>query len=102
MAKKNLFTSDSQPSNRGRKKGSTNRTTQEMRDFIQKVVNKNFDRLETDLDAMPPVHRWTVIQKITQYFMPVLSKNENSNENSGEISIVVKYNDSTDNKKEIL
>jgi hypothetical protein len=101
MPKKNLFTPDNQPPNRGRKKGSKNRTTEEMREFIQQVVNKNFDRLEEDLDDMNPTNRWTIIQKITQYFMPILSKNDNTNDNTGEITINVKYQEDSD-KKEIL
>jgi hypothetical protein len=100
MAKKGTFTQDNQPPNRGRKKGSKNRTTEEMRQFIQDVVDKNFDRLEEDLDIMNPTNRWLVLQKLTNYFMPVLSKNDNTNDNTGEITINVKYKDDKPKDKE--
>jgi hypothetical protein len=102
MPKKNLFTADNQPEGRGRPKGSKNRTTEEMREFIQKVVDKNFERLEEDLDKMNPTNRWTIIQKITQYFMPILSKNDNNNNMTGDITINVKYIDEQPPTKEIL
>lgn len=97
---KHKFTQDNQPPNRGRKIGSKNRTTEEMRQFIQDVVDKNFDRLEEDLDIMNPTNRWLVLQKLTNYFMPVLSKNDNTNDNTGEVTINVKYKD--DKPKDIL
>lgn len=78
----------------GRKKGVKNRTTEEMRVFIQQVVDKNYDRLEEDLDSMNPTNRWLIIQKLSNYFMPTLSKNDNQNNNSGEITIKVEYQDS--------
>jgi hypothetical protein len=97
---KHLYNKDNQPPNRGRKKGSKNRTTEEMRQFIQDVVDKNFDRLEEDLDIMNPTNRWLVLQKLTNYFMPVLSKNDNTNDNTGEITINVKYKDDKPKDKE--
>jgi len=94
------FSSDNQPENRGRKKGSKNRTTEEIRNFIQKVVDKNLDHLEQDLEAMNATNRWVVIDKLTKYFLPALTKNDNNNLNSGEVTITVKYEDQTppDNK----
>lgn len=75
----------------GRQKGTPNRTTQEMRNLIQSVMDKNLENLEEDLVLMNPTNRWMVLQKLAAYFMPTLSKNDNTNTNSGEMKIVVEY-----------
>lgn len=87
----------------GRPKGSPNRSTEEIRQFIKNVVDNNFQRLEDDLDKMSPTNRWIILQKLAQYFMPTLSKNDNMNHNSGEITIKVKYQDGdSNNNREVL
>lgn len=87
------FSSEYQPAKRGRNKGSKNRTTDEIRSFIQNVVSNNLDHLEEDLEKMNPRDRWTIIEKVIKYFLPALQKNDNNNMNSGEITIKVKYDD---------
>lgn len=77
----------------GRPKGSKNRTTEEIRTFIQMIVDKNLDNLEADLERMNPTNRWIIIDKISKYFMPTLSKNDNNNFNTGDITIKVKYDE---------
>ena len=81
------------PPNRGRKKGSPNRSTEEIRSFIQMVTDKNLANLEDDLARMNPTNRGVIIDKLTKYFLPALTKNDNNNMNSGEISIKVIYDD---------
>lgn len=99
MAKKTQFTSANQPENRGRKKGSKNRSTEEIRSFIQKVVDNNLTNLEQDLERMNPTNRWVILDKLTKYFLPALSKNDNNNVNSGEIEIKVTYSDKLGNQE---
>lgn len=86
------FTPETAPRN-GRKKGSKNRTTEEMRNFMQKVADKNLNNLEEDLKLMNPFMRWTIIDKLTKYFLPTLSKNDINVEVSGNIKIEVEYID---------
>ena len=86
----------------GRKPGSKNRTTEEIRQFIQRVVDSNLDGLEDDLLCMSPTNRWIILDKISKCFLPALTKNQNDNNNTGEMKITVEYvdvkaNDGTDN-----
>lgn len=78
---------------KGRKKGVKNRSTEEIRTFIQSVVNNNLVHLEDDLMAMNATNRWVILDKLTKYFLPALTKNDNNNVNSGEVKIVVEYID---------
>lgn len=86
----NLFTSETAPRN-GRPKGAKNRTTEETRQLIQDIVNKNLDTLEQDLAGMSPTNRWIVLEKLTKYFLPALSKNDNNTTYQGAMKIVVEY-----------
>jgi len=101
MAKK-LYKKGESGNPNGRPKGRKNRSTEEIRSFIQTIVDNNMDNLASDLERMNPTSRWMVIDKLTKYFLPALTKNDNKNENSGEISIVVKYNDDSTDEKQIL
>lgn len=95
MAKK-LYIKGESGNPKGRPKGTKNRTTEEIRQFLQQVVDKNLDNLETDLEKMNVTNRWMILNKITDKFLPNLSKNDNQNENSGEITIKVEYTSTPD------
>lgn len=77
----------------GRKKGSKNRSTEEIRTFLQAIVNNNLSNLEADLVKMNPTNRWVIIDKLTKYFLPALTKNDNNTTLDGGIKIVVEYKD---------
>ncbi|GAA4326142.1 hypothetical protein [Flaviaesturariibacter amylovorans] len=79
--------------NKGKPKGAKHRSTAEIREFIQKVVDNNLERLEEDLDRMGPTARWMILDKISKYFLPTLSKNENQNTTDGQVTIKVEYAD---------
>lgn len=98
MAKTKTSFTPGSPKIGGRQKGTPNRTTQEMRDMIQQVMDKNLSNLESDLEQMNATSRWMILQKLATYFMPTLTKNDNHNENSGKMSIIIKYADDTNNK----
>lgn len=85
---------------KGKPKGAKNRTTEEIRGFIQGIVDNNLTNLEADLAAMNATNRWVILDKLTKYFLPALTKNDNNNINSGEVEIKVTYSsDNTDDKK---
>lgn len=89
---KHLFTSETAPRN-GRPKGAKNRTTEEIRQYIQMVMDNNLERLEDDLERMSPSHRWQTLEKLTKYFLPALSKNDNNNTLAGGLDINVVFQD---------
>lgn len=91
MAKK-LFTKDNQPVNRKSRKGVPNRSTEEIRTFIQSVVDSNLTHLESDLEKMNPSMRWMILDRLTKYFLPALSKND-TNLTTSDITIKVEYID---------
>jgi len=82
----------------GRPKGTPNRSTQEIKEFIQQIVSKNLDCLELDLDSMNPFQRWQTLEKISKYFLPTFNKTELSGEIDTDIKITVKY-DTDDSDK---
>lgn len=75
----------------GRKLGSRNRTTQEIRDTLTRVFDRNLIHIEEDLKKMSPQARWQILEKLGKYILPTFSVNENLNENSGEVKVVVEY-----------
>lgn len=76
---------------KGRPKGAKSKTTAEIRRVIQQVMSANLPQLQADLDSMSPGMRWMIIEKMTKYFMPSLTKNDNQNQQSGEVKITVEY-----------
>lgn len=93
--KKTTFKKGQSGNPNGRPKGTKNKTTEEIRSFIQLVVDKNLVNLEADLERMNPTNRWIILDKVMKYFMPTLTKNDNNNMNSGEVKIQVEYVDSS-------
>lgn len=54
----------------GRPKGSKNRVTAEVRDWISKVIDKQRPQLEKDLKLLEPAERWRIIEKLMSYVVP--------------------------------
>ena len=92
MANITTFTSENQPIKKGRKKGVKNRNNQEIRNFIQLIINNNLEKLEDDLNTLSPFNRLNMMEKLLKYVLPVLTKNDNINENK-DVKIVVEYVD---------
>lgn len=84
------------PENSGRKKGTPNKTTAEIRNILQNVYENNLTRLEADLDKMSPFQRQQTLERISNKFLPNLTKNENDNTHSGEVEIIVSYKNNAD------
>ena len=58
------------PKTGGRKKGTPNRTTAQMKEWVANFVNENFDGLQKDLEALKPQDRLEVIIKLLPYVIP--------------------------------
>ena len=84
---------DPKPANSGRKPGVKNKTTQEIRDAIQKVLSDNVDGLADDLLVMGSFKKWTILNSVAKFVMPQLNKNEDTVEHSGNVNITVSFQD---------
>ena len=76
----------------GRPKGAKNRTTEEIRQHIQSVLDGQYEKLESDLDSMSPFQRTMMVEKLTKFFLPALAKTENDTNLSGEVKYNVNIN----------
>jgi len=82
------------PKTGGRTKGTKNRTTQEMRDFLQKVLDKQLLTLEDDLLTMSVGTRWQIWDKLSSKIMPNLQKSDDTINHSGNIQVSINFEDS--------
>lgn len=60
----------------GRPKGAKNKTTLELKQWICKIIDDNREMLEADLQALEPMQRWQVIEKLMSYTIPKMSSTE--------------------------
>ena len=83
------------PNPSGRKLGSKNRCTTEIRDFIQRAVSGQLDGLDEDLEKMNSFNRWVILDKLTKYFLPSITKSDIESTVNGSMKIVVSYENET-------
>lgn len=54
----------------GRPKGTPNKITQDMRQWLSTVIDKNRRQMERDLKALKPKERLQMLEKLMQYVIP--------------------------------
>lgn len=54
----------------GRPKGSPNKTTTEVRQWLSKLIDKNKRQIERDLKALEPKDRLVILEKFMSYTVP--------------------------------
>lgn len=54
----------------GRPKGTPNKITQDMRQWLSTVIDKNRRQIERDLKALEPKERLKMLEKLMQYVIP--------------------------------
>ena len=62
----------------GRKSGSTNKTTTEIRKKYLELIEKNFEQLETDLRTLKANERIKAIIELSKFVLPTLKATEMS------------------------
>ena len=62
----------------GRKSGSTNKTTTEIRKKYQELIENNFEQLETDLKSLRASERVKAIIELSKFILPTLKATEMS------------------------
>lgn len=58
------------PKTGGRTKGTPNKTTQNVKQWIEKIIDKNRKQVERDLKSVEPQERLKIIEKLLQYVVP--------------------------------
>jgi len=73
------FTKNDKNINRnGRKSGSTNKTTHEIRKKYLELIENNFEQLETDLQTLKASERVKAIIELSKFILPTLKATEMS------------------------
>lgn len=54
----------------GRPKGKPNKITQDVRQWLSTVIDKNRRQIERDLKALEPKERLQMLEKLMQYVIP--------------------------------
>ena len=60
----------------GRKKGTPNIVTSEIREKFTLLVDNNLDRLQEDIDALQPRERLKMIIELSKFVIPTLKATE--------------------------
>ncbi len=55
---------------KGRPKGTPNKTTSELKEWVNNLLDKNKIQFEKDLKAVEPEKRLAIIEKLLQYSLP--------------------------------
>lgn len=54
----------------GRPKGARNKVTNDLKGWINKIIERNTDTFESDLRALEPKDRLQLLEKMFQYIIP--------------------------------
>lgn len=60
----------------GRKKGTANKVTDKIRGHFEKLLSKNLNKLQTDLDALEPKDRIKAMLELAKFVIPTLKATE--------------------------
>jgi hypothetical protein len=62
--------------NFGRPKGSVNKTSNEIRDTFQNLLNNNLEKIQDDLNELEPKDRIQMLLSLANYILPKLRSTE--------------------------
>ena len=60
----------------GRPKGSPNKTTQSVREWLTKLIDDNREQMQKDLASLEPKERLQMLEKFMQYTVPKMQSVE--------------------------
>ena len=64
------------PKTGGRKKGSQNKVSAEMKEKVQMFIENNFDQIQADFKALAPRERVTLYERLLKYVIPTKIESE--------------------------
>ena len=73
----------------GRTKGTTNKTTAEVRKQFSLLLENNFDKLQNDIDALEPKDRIKTILELAKFVLPTLKTMELVDDNDSRFTTVI-------------
>jgi uncharacterized protein (UPF0305 family) len=54
----------------GRKKGTPNKLTSSVREWLSELIDKNREQIERDIEQLDPKDRLQVLERLMQYVIP--------------------------------
>ena len=60
----------------GRKKGTPNKVTTDLRTQISELIDNNFENIQSDIDNLEPKERLDFLGKLFEYSLPKLNRTE--------------------------
>lgn len=55
---------------KGRPKGVKNRTTSDLRKWLEAFLQEKFPEIEKSFDKLEPYQKWSIVEKLLQYSIP--------------------------------
>lgn len=55
---------------KGRPKGTKNRTTSDLRKWLEAFLQEKFPEIEKSFDKLEPYQKWSIVEKLLQYSIP--------------------------------
>lgn len=74
---------------KGRPKGSNNKTTTELREKFSLLIENNFDKLQIDIDLLEPKDRIKTLLELAKFVIPTLKATELTVGNEAEFNPIV-------------
>lgn len=72
---------------RSSRKGVPNKSTKEIREIFQYVIENNLDQIQDDLDQLEPIARLRVIIELSKFILPTLKATDVSLTDKEKITI---------------
>lgn len=73
----------------GRKVGTPNKTTNEMREKLTLLLENNFSKLQSDIDKLEPKDRVKTLLEISKFVVPTLKATDLSLNMDNEVNIKI-------------
>jgi hypothetical protein len=79
----------------GRTKGALNKSTAEIRESFNLLLNNNFDKLQSDIDQLEPKERVKTILELAKFLLPTLKSMELTSTNESQLITEIILTDAT-------